>query len=656
MTATGVIAYFYALQFTTEERSESTPVGRLAGRNFDRFWFSPNRDFVAVQREAGRVSVWVMPTGSSRLAAAELRNRFIPLAQTALYSVAPDASQLVHSYEGTLTVEKLFGNWPDSPQQKQIERDRVPVNLAMVEGGLLGVANASGAIDLLYTKDLKIAGSRTLPVKNPDVFESVGPFLLVASHTTSEAWVLDSRTLPRISLLEYLKFPPDASALTLTSSGRVAVGTAHGEVIAGAHLTAPGAVKFLQPFGNREYLVAGDFKGILLIAPRGPSREIAPVGPDLRGLAANSTSVAFATPDSVEVLSVHFVPATSPKVSEIARIWILVSLIVIAAYLLRGAILLYIAWRDAQGGLLRWLFGSGAAARSGRLPSTLDLFEPPFELIKSLNSGNCILWAGEELSSKAGMPGWASFVAGLLQWLEELRFVEGKQAEELQLLQSQGELDAVADSLQQVMENRPALMAEYVRSIYGRVAPLSGIHELLATIPFSGALTANLDALIEKTFAARSPRLFLPQESIEALSSVVEREFFVMKLRGVCEYPESVVLTPATAAAALEDDLHYRALRKEIFDTRTVLFVALTVAELEIWLAGLEPERRDAPDRTNYALVPVGEAGWERKAARLGKKYPVKIVTYPVDDTRALRRFLEKLAAAQARAAEAATA
>lgn len=646
LAVTGLIAYFYTLQFKSEERCETTPVGHLAGKNFDRLWFEPNHDFAAIQREGGTLSIWVMPAEPPRVPTAkpepELRSRFIPLPSTAMYAVAPNASQMVHSDGTTLTLQKVFGTWPEAPLQKELEPEHAPVRLAMLEGGLAAVATANGTVELLYTKDLKTAGSRALPVQNPDVLEATGPFLLAASHTTSEAWVLDSRTLPKIALIEYLKFPPNTSVLTLTKNGRLTVGTLHGEVIAGAGLTAPGPVKFLQPFGDRDYLVAGDFKGVYWIGPAGPSREVFSAGPGLRKFAASDSNLAFATQDAVEVLSMHFVPAVSPKVTDVIRIWILISLIVIAAFVLEGAILMYMAWRDGEGG--QGFRDAGVTKVSGKLLPTLETFNPPDELIQSLGEGNCLLWAGEELSAKSGMPGWNSFVHGLLQWVEELQLMDATQSAAVALQDSQGEVDAVADSLLKLMENRPALLAEYVRSIYMRMGSLSGVHELLAAASFSGALTANLDSLLEKTFATRSPSLYLPAESVEAHSALVKHQFFVMKLRGACEFPESVVLKPAAAAAALRAEPQYRELRKEIFDTQVVLFVGLSVAELQLWLAGAEPGR---PGRRHYALTPVSGTGWEKLASRLGKKYSIQIVTYPVDDTRPLRTFLENLIAAQ---------
>ena len=282
--------------------------------------------------------------------------------------------------------------------------------------------------------------------------------------------------------------------------------------------------------------------------------------------------------------------------------------------------------------------------------------EVPPELVEACKKGECVLFAGADLNKPAGLPTSQEFVQGLLQWALDNKILDSDPSRSyLGALQS-GQADLVADSIASAVQASVAqLHAEdvpaekgtatdnllmYLREVFVRPsAQPTRTHHLLKQIGFSGALTTNIDSLLEQALAAP---VFTLQDAQKLLPKLAEREPFVLKLFGTLERPETVQISPARYRDAVADNKIFLEFIEKLFLSRTVLFVGTNLDGVQ---SNLEALRLRQGLRSHYAIVGVSGNAWRLQAESLQNRFGVQILPYPAGaGDEALVNYLGELA------------
>ena len=271
--------------------------------------------------------------------------------------------------------------------------------------------------------------------------------------------------------------------------------------------------------------------------------------------------------------------------------------------------------------------------------------EPPEDLVQACMESECVLYMGAGLSAQAGYPTWMSFVRGLLDWALENEFVEKSFGKSLRAAITAEQSDLVADSIVSELQakGQEKLLYEYLSGIFLKdPLQLPKAHHVLKTIPFSAALTTNFDGLLEQTYQDVGTRVYTPEDTEPLLEALTKREFFILKLYGTLERPETVLVAPAQYDDAVAGNLPFSQFMESLFFSRTILFVGASLERIETYLGGIKFR---GAQRQHYALVAVAGSAWQAKADMLRRRYGIQVLPYALSDNHPeVLEFMKKLA------------
>ena len=263
----------------------------------------------------------------------------------------------------------------------------------------------------------------------------------------------------------------------------------------------------------------------------------------------------------------------------------------------------------------------------------------PPELVSACSSGNCVLFASSGFSAQTGLLTWTEFLA---QFLSDLEREESPSnwsplREEL----SRGSAGIVVDLLHargKTAQLRAALGATYDRT----VSIPRALTNLFSGVPFSGALTTNLDTVLEAAAASRQPRVIRLKEVADFGALLREKQFFVLKLHGDATEPTSMVIGQEEFLQAFDETPNLRTFVGSIFASHTVLFMGASLAGIEWFLSA--SRIKAGPSSLHFALVP-DEPNFEVAAERFLSRFRIKLLRYtPTDGFSAVPAFAQELA------------
>jgi hypothetical protein len=254
----------------------------------------------------------------------------------------------------------------------------------------------------------------------------------------------------------------------------------------------------------------------------------------------------------------------------------------------------------------------------------------PDDLVNACKAGECVLYAGSGLSAQAGLQTYLPMVSELLGWAMDNGFVDPSFAQSLQEALQQGDTDLVADSIVSVLGNdRRDALASYLKDTFLHRPPsLPEAHALLREIPFGAVLSTNFDDLLEWTFEQvdQTVQPYTPLDAERLLAALTKRDFFLLKLYGTLELPETVLIAPAQYQEVVAGNLGFSRFMESLFHSRTLLFLGASLEGILAYLQGLKFGQISS--RPHYALVDVTGSAWKAKADLLKRRYGIEVLPY----------------------------
>lgn len=274
---------------------------------------------------------------------------------------------------------------------------------------------------------------------------------------------------------------------------------------------------------------------------------------------------------------------------------------------------------------------------------------PPRDLVAACASGDCVLYAGSGLSAKIGLPTWKPFISGLLHWAVSESFVDAGSAATLLVALEKGKVNTVADNiLSKIREhNRMNKLSEYLKHVFDtKGSQIPAAHATSSGIPFSAVLTTNFDGLLETTFHDRLDRVLTPHDVEELKERYGKGRFFLLKLYGDLDRPETLTVAPAEYESSVAENVLFADFMESLFFSKTLLFIGVSLDRIEAYLSGLKFRGPIQPAR-HYALVDTYGQPWQATADLLERRYGIQILPYTATrDYPEVKEFLDQFAEA----------
>lgn len=268
--------------------------------------------------------------------------------------------------------------------------------------------------------------------------------------------------------------------------------------------------------------------------------------------------------------------------------------------------------------------------------------EPPVELVQACLDRQCVLFAGAGLSVQSGMPTVAELTDGALEWVLSAKLVDPALEPSFTGLLDQGEADLVFEGLVDLPGGEAALIEYLKKALLGRTVDLSDAHLVLHQVEFSGIMTSNYDELLERAFQVEKDQIRTLHDAESLLEALSKNEFFLLKLFGALDRPETMFLTGSRYRDAVVGNQPFGQFLSGLFYSRTLLFAGKNLQGIEEFLASVPSRGGDL--RPHFAVILPSETGWEVKGSSLKRRFGLELIVLPgEDDGTALGRFLTRL-------------
>lgn len=657
-------AAFYILRYGLRRQIDAGSIAnntQLANR-VDNLWFLPDGRLVSTQRDQDGlvlVSTW-QADGSQLKRAANKKSFELSKVLNLLeeletqdknrprdgwsipqYAIARDGSKAAVYLDGYLAIVPADTKVTSPQDLEEIELVSKPADaplaLSITDNGLIALGYPNGKIEFRDSERLyQVVGTAQTKLTGPSIMKPWGNFLAVVSPINAAVVLLDLRTLTKETPLHgYPPSPVENFTLAISDNGGLAIATGSSKVLmtqpdgtgdASLPLEAYGTVKILSFYDNERIIAGGEFQNLYVLSRDQLPAPIAIVPNGVNALAVSNKRIAYAGEDGLFLMwhTTKRLPSMSGKI-----VFLVGSVVVI--------VLVILSIRDAR----KREDTSPVAHTPGE--EFRPLPDPPSDLVEACAAGECVLYAGAGLSARSGLPLWKDFVHGLLEWAVENHFLERGDATSFHAEIDSGDADPVADTIISRLNNPADLSAlnNYLQRIFLKSASPSKAHFLLRRTKFSAILTTNFDNLLERQY--QSNQIYTPTDSEALLTALTKRDFFVLKLYGTLDKPETVIVAPAQYEGGITGNKTFSQFMQTLFVSRTLLFVGASLEGIEAYLKGISLPKETG--RRHYALIAVSGYSWRAKADLLERRYGIKVLPFtPGNDYAELNTFLQKLA------------
>lgn len=269
---------------------------------------------------------------------------------------------------------------------------------------------------------------------------------------------------------------------------------------------------------------------------------------------------------------------------------------------------------------------------------------PSKRLIDACVANQCVLYVGAGLSTAAGPPTWKALVDGLLNWATLNGYLSQEIIISCQQALVENDIDTVADTLvshlQEQRKNEELIV--YLREQFlGAEKRPDARTELLRELNLAGVLTTNFDDLLEQTFQLHTPT-FTPHDTEALLDALSKHNFFLGKLYGTLDRPDTVLVAPMQYQEAVAGNVRFANFVQGLFISRTLFFIGCSLDGIEAYLRGIR--MMGQPKQTHFALVNVENGAWRARADLLKRRYGIEVIAYTATEGfPEAQQFLEAL-------------
>ncbi len=205
----------------------------------------------------------------------------------------------------------------------------------------------------------------------------------------------------------------------------------------------------------------------------------------------------------------------------------------------------------------------------------------PAKLTAAIDQRKCVLFVGAGLSAQAQddsgerPPLWGQLLEKMVDWCIDNRVeLRAEKDAFVEIIRKKRYLVAA----QEIQERMGSSLGPCLRELLyiGRIRP-SEAHLLVPETDWVAVLTSNYDAILDGAFAVQSggivPPVYTRRNTSQALESLRRDEFFIFKVHGDVNQPDSIVLGDRDYSRIIYLDPAYRSFLETIFATFTVLFI-----------------------------------------------------------------------------------
>jgi len=266
---------------------------------------------------------------------------------------------------------------------------------------------------------------------------------------------------------------------------------------------------------------------------------------------------------------------------------------------------------------------------------------PPPNLIEACRKGECVLYAGGGLSAPPGGPTSRRFLKSLLEWSVKNKFIGKELAQSFQVALLHDQITQVADGIASALQDHRDALEKYLGTIFSKkFIPHRVEYDLIRKLPFAAVITSNLDGQLEETYTIHHPgsvpggnlvpRVYTPADQEQLFNSMHLREFFILKLYGTLQRPETIIIAQTQLEDALRENVAFSQFMESLFFSRTLLFIGTGLPAIENYLKSIGLKRVTNP-REHFALVAVEGRAWEPAADSLERRYGIKVLPFNAD-------------------------
>ena len=256
----------------------------------------------------------------------------------------------------------------------------------------------------------------------------------------------------------------------------------------------------------------------------------------------------------------------------------------------------------------------------------------PIRLLKHIQRGSCVLFVGSGISASVArsdgqpLPLWGQLLSELLEYFIEQNDGNAEGADEIREMINRGQF---LDAGERLKEKTVGIFGEFMNRVFRdeTVVP-NDLHRKIISMKYRCILTTNYDHLLEDAFVSVGrprPRTFV----LDGVDNNAYRnqDFFIHKIHGDLNEPESLVLGGDDYTSILWDNPTYTDWLKTIFSSNCVLFVGCGGPDYDV---STITSRLNASYGTgaveHYYLLPKRRWGFEKR--KLMENRGVRLIEY----------------------------
>ncbi len=206
----------------------------------------------------------------------------------------------------------------------------------------------------------------------------------------------------------------------------------------------------------------------------------------------------------------------------------------------------------------------------------------PESLVENLCSGLSVAWCGAGTSITSGLPTWQELLHRLIETCRNAG-LNNEEINELHTMRERGDVDDVADYCRMFLGEGE--YRQFLERLFNNTGKPSDIIYKLIELPFSIILTANYDKVIEQAIANKKstfPDVFTNQDVNSIWRRMAKKEFFILKVHGDINRPETVVLSAQDYIKHVFGNASFMQYIQRLFMSHTVLFIGSSLRDLYI--------------------------------------------------------------------------